>query len=112
MQKEELKFVESTVFEGMTSIRSILRGIDLGVNNRKINTILFDKDKRDVHSGGSGCGCSASVLASFILPMIERGEFKRVLLMSTGALMSPSSVCQGEHIMGIAPALKIEHNPL
>lgn len=45
MQKEELKFVESTVFEGMTSIRSILRGIDSGVNNRKINTILFDKDK-------------------------------------------------------------------
>lgn len=45
MQKEELKFQNSTVFEGMTSIRAIIRGIDSGINNRKIKTILFDKDK-------------------------------------------------------------------
>ena len=45
MQKEELKFVDSTVFEGMTSIRAILRGIDNGVNDRRIEKILFDKDK-------------------------------------------------------------------
>ena len=45
MQKEDLKFVDSTVFEGMTSIRAILRGIDAGVNDRKIVKILFDKDK-------------------------------------------------------------------
>lgn len=45
MQKEELKFVDSTVFEGMTSIRAILRGIDAGVNDRKIQRILFDKSK-------------------------------------------------------------------
>ncbi len=45
MQKEELKFGDSVVFEGMTSIRAILRGIDSGVNNRKISRILYDKDK-------------------------------------------------------------------
>ena len=45
MQKEDLKFVDSTVFEGMTSIRAILRGIDAGVNDRRIVKILFDKDK-------------------------------------------------------------------
>ena len=45
MQKEDLKFVDSTVFEGMTSIRAILRGIDAGVNNRRIVKILFDNDK-------------------------------------------------------------------
>lgn len=45
MQKEELKFKDSTVFEGMTSIRAILRGIDAGINDRKIEKILFDKDK-------------------------------------------------------------------
>ena len=45
MQKEDLKFVDSTVFEGMTSIRAILRGIDAGVNDRRIIKILFDKDK-------------------------------------------------------------------
>jgi 23S rRNA (guanosine2251-2'-O)-methyltransferase len=45
MQKEQTKFIESTVFEGMTSIRAILKGRDSGVNDRKINTILYDKDK-------------------------------------------------------------------
>lgn len=45
MQKEELKFQDSTVFEGMTSIRAIIRGIDADINDRKINTILFDKTK-------------------------------------------------------------------
>ena len=45
MQKEELKFQDSTVFEGMTSIRAIIRGIDSGINNRRISKILFDKDK-------------------------------------------------------------------
>ena len=45
MQKESLKFTDSLVFEGMTSIRAILRGIDAGVNDRRIIKILFDKDK-------------------------------------------------------------------
>ena len=45
MQKEELKFKDSTVFEGMTSIRAIIRGIDSGINDRPINQIFFDKDK-------------------------------------------------------------------
>ena len=45
MQKEELKFKDSTVFEGMTSIRAILRGIDAGVNDRRIVKVLFDKEK-------------------------------------------------------------------
>ena len=45
MQKEDLKFKDSTVFEGMTSIRAILRGIDAGISDRKITRILFDKDK-------------------------------------------------------------------
>lgn len=45
MQKEEVKFKDSTVFEGMTSIRAILRGIDAGVNDRKIIKILFDQDR-------------------------------------------------------------------
>ena len=45
MQKEEIKFKDSTVFEGMTSIRAILRGVDSGVNDRKIEKILFDKEK-------------------------------------------------------------------
>ncbi len=45
MQKEDIRFIDSTVFEGMTSIRQILRGIDSGINNRKIESILYDKAK-------------------------------------------------------------------
>ena len=45
MQKEQTKFVDSTVFEGMTSIRAIIKGRDSGVNDRPIKTILYDKDK-------------------------------------------------------------------
>ena len=69
--------------------------------------LLYDKSVQDVHSGGSGCGCSASVLASYFLPRLDRGEIKNILFLSTGALMSPSSVQQGESIAGIAPLIHI-----
>ena len=69
--------------------------------------LLYDDEKSDIHSGASGCGCSASVLASYFLPMLERGKIKNILFMSTGALMSPSSVMQGENILGIAPVIHI-----
>ena len=71
--------------------------------------MLYDMENQDVHSGGSGCGCSASVLASYILPRVAEGRIKRMALLSTGALMSPSSILQGEHISGIAPLIVIEH---
>lgn len=77
-----------------------LRHIDCG-------NLLYDKKNADIHSGASGCGCSASVLASHFLPLLESGEIKNILFMSTGALMSPSSVLQGENILGIAPAIHI-----
>lgn len=71
--------------------------------------LLYDFEKSDVHSGASGCGCSASVLASHVLPMVESGELKKVLFLSTGALMSSSSVSQGDNILGVAPLIVIEH---
>lgn len=64
--------------------------------------------EQDAHSGGSGCGCSASVLSLEFLPKLERGEYKNVLFLSTGALMSPGSVLQGNNIVGIAPVIRIE----
>lgn len=71
--------------------------------------MLYDMKNQDVHSGGSGCGCSASVLASYVLPRVASGNIRKMALLSTGALMSPSSVLQGEHISGIAPLIVIEH---
>lgn len=70
--------------------------------------LLYDNKKQDAHSGASGCGTSASVLACHFLPLIEKKEIKRVLFMSTGALMNATTTLQGQNILGIAPALRIE----
>ncbi len=68
---------------------------------------LLYSDALDIHAGASGCGCSASVLASHFLPLLEKGEIKNILFLSTGALMSPTSVMQGGNIIGIAPLIHI-----
>lgn len=70
--------------------------------------LIFDPND-DVHAGGSGCGCSASVLGAHILPKIRSGEWKRILFMATGALMSTTSSQQGESIPGVAHAVVLEH---
>ncbi len=70
-------------------------------------TLLYDKNKQDTHSGASGCGTSASVLSCHFLPLLKEGKIKRILLLSTGALMSPSSVMQGQNIFGTAPLVHI-----
>lgn len=69
-------------------------------------TLLYDEKKQDCHAGASGCGCSASVLASHFISEMESEKYKNVLFLSTGALMSPSSILQGENILGIAPLLR------
>ena len=69
--------------------------------------MIFDRGKQDVHAGGSGCGCSASVLCGHILPRVKKGELKNVLFAATGALMSPTLVQQGESIPGISHCVHI-----
>ena len=70
--------------------------------------MIFDLKAQDVNSGGSGCGCSASVLCSHILKRMRAGELRRVLFVATGALMSPTSTKQGQAIPGIAHAVLLE----
>lgn len=65
--------------------------------------------RQDAHSGGSGCGCAASMLCAHILPEIASGHLKRVLFMATGALLSPTTTMQGESVPGVAHAVVIEH---
>ena len=69
--------------------------------------MIFDRDKQDVHAGGSGCGCAASVLCSTVLPQILSGELENVLFMATGALMSPTSGLQGLSIPGVAHVVNV-----
>ncbi|PAB56822.1 stage V sporulation protein AD [Anaeromicrobium sediminis] len=69
--------------------------------------LIFDGEKQDTHAGGSGCGCSASVFCSYIYKEMLNKKYNRVLLVSTGALLSPTSSQQGETIPGIAHAVSI-----
>ena len=84
------------------------QGYDLRCRHADCGNLIFNTEKQDVHAGGSGCGCSASVLASFIMHRFESGDFKNILFMSTGALMSPTSSFQGESIPGISHLLNIK----
>ncbi|MBR6185210.1 MAG: stage V sporulation protein AD [Clostridia bacterium] len=76
-------------------------------NHMDCGLSMYDQ-KEDVHAGGSGCGCSASLLSACILPRLHSGDWKRVLFMATGALLSPTTSQQGESIPGIAHALTLE----
>lgn len=89
---------------GSDLLRKLLekKGYKLGDEYNDCGLLMYDRDKQDVHAGGSGCGCSAAVLCSYILGKIERGELSSVLFVGTGALMSPTSSQQGESIPGIA----------
>ena len=70
--------------------------------------LIFDKEKQDTHSGGSGCGCCASVFSGYFFKQLQDKKIKRLLLMATGALMNSTSSQQGESIPGIAHAVSIE----
>lgn len=78
------------------------QGIDISAQHRDCGAMIFDPEKQDTHCGGSGCGCGASVLCGYFIPMLQRGEAKNVLFAATGALMSPMSLQQGESIPSIS----------
>lgn len=86
---------------------SLQDGISLGGRLIDCGTEVFDIQKQDVHAGGSGCGCSATVLCSYYLKRIQEGKLKRILFCGTGALLSPTSVQQGLPIPGICHAVAI-----
>jgi stage V sporulation protein AD len=69
---------------------------------------IFDGQKQGTNGGGSGCGCSAVVATGYLYKNMLKGKFNKVLLVSTGALLSPTSALQGETIPGIAHAVAIE----
>ena len=84
--------------------------INLRENHKDCGNMIFDPEKQDVHAGGSGCGCSASVLCSHILNNMRKGIYKNILFCATGALMSPTSTMQGQSIPCIAHLVNIKNN--
>ena len=83
------------------------RGYDIRNNYTDCGMLIYSRSNDDKHAGGSGCGCAATVSASYLLPKIESGELGNILLMATGAMMSPLSVMQGQSIPAIAHLVNI-----
>ena len=98
-------------FVGKDIMKDLLA--DAGLNKAAIESVYDDcgamiyEPKQDVHSGGSGCGCSAATFAGYVYKKMQRGELRRVLIMSTGALLSTISPFHGESIPGIAHAVSL-----
>lgn len=87
------------------------KGYDIRKKHLDCGMTIYDQETQDTHAGGSGCGCAAVTLASFIIPKIEKGEWKRVLFVPTGALMSTVSFNEGASVPGIAHGIVLEHCP-
>lgn len=83
--------------------------IDISKVHNDCGKMIYDLERQDVHAGGSGCGCSGSVLCSYILSQVKSGKIKELLFLATGALMSPTSMQQGESIPSIAHLVHISH---
>ena len=78
------------------------QGHPLGERYEDCGLLVYDVKRQDMHAGGSGCGCSAVVLAGHVISKMKQGLYSNVLLAGTGALMSPMSLQQGDAIVGIA----------
>lgn len=97
-------------YEGSEILKELLYydGIDIRKNHIDCGLMVFDREKQDVHAGGSGCGCSAIVMASDIVPNLNKGVINKVLFLGTGALMSPMTLSQGGTIPAVAHLVRIE----
>jgi len=70
-------------------------GVDMTRNYEDCGMLLYNRDRQDMHAGGSGCGCSAAVFNGYLLTGLKQGRWRRILFAPTGALLSPTSSFQG-----------------
>ncbi len=80
---------------------------DIRAVHKDCGVMIFDSKTQDTHAGGSGCGCSASVLCAYFLRKMKEGEFSNILFAATGALMSPLLLQQGETIPSVSHLVHI-----
>ena len=104
----------STCFPGASTVasswdRELIKkeGYDISKNYKDCGCMIYDINEQDVHSGGSGCGCIASVFCGHIMNEIRAKRLKKILVMGTGALLSTTSSLQGESVPGIAHGVVI-----
>lgn len=96
---------------GSSIAEELLReaGVEVGKRLLDCGTAVYDSKRQDVHSGGSGAGCSSTVFASYLMQQLEQQEFERILLVATGALLSPTTYQQGHSIPAVAHAAAVEY---
>ena len=87
----------------------MLDNIDIKNRHNDCGLMIYDREKQDVHSGGSGCGCAGSVLCSKILTELKNNRLNNILFMATGALMSPTTCGQGQSIPSVAHLVNIKN---
>lgn len=97
-------------YEGGAILCDIMEaeGVNIREKYNDCGMMIFSRSTQDTHAGGSGCGCSATVAASYLLPKIESGELGSMILLGTGAMMSPDSIKQGEAIPAVAHLVRFE----
>ena len=97
-------------YEGSAILRELMtiEGYRMGDCYTDCGILIFDKKNQDTHSGGSGCGCSATVMSAYILPQMEQGKIQKTIFIASGALMSPDSIKQGKSIPSIGHLLVFE----
>lgn len=95
--------------EGSAILPDLLaaKGYDISERHADCGKMIFDPASSDTHAGGSGCGCSAVVLAADLLESMKKGSLRDILFVGTGALMNSLAVNQGRTIPGIAHLVRI-----
>ena len=96
-------------YEGSEILKELLLDfhIDIRYNHTDCGILIYDCEKQDKHAGGSGCGCSASVISAHVLKELEKGRLKDVLFIGTGALMNALTMCQGNSIPAVSHLVRL-----
>ena len=84
------------------------KGYSIKANYNDCGVLIFDKEKQDTHSGGSGCACIGVTFSGYFFKELKAKKLNRILLIATGALTNSTTAQQGESIPGIAHAISIE----
>ncbi len=84
-------------------------GYDISEKHSDCGLLMYDREKEDVHAGGSGCGCSATLLGAYVLRNMKEKKWKRVLFVPTGALLSKLRSEEKMSIPSIAHGVVLEH---
>ncbi|MCL2187838.1 MAG: stage V sporulation protein AD [Defluviitaleaceae bacterium] len=95
---------------GTTLLHTLMDEEKFSIHDRHndCGLLMYDCEAQDVHAGGSGCGCAASVFAAHLLEELRSGAIKRLLFIPTGALHSVATLQQGESMPAIAHAVAVE----